>query len=133
MREASERFRSLVELSNDWFWEQDESLRFTRIEAQELAEAWHWANLQEFIGRRRWDFPVVNMTPADWEAHRRLLHEHRMFHDLELISRDDAGELMHMLVSGAPRIRRRRSTFAAIAAPRVMSRMHGARSTKRNG
>src|SRR5258705_7256812 len=31
MRESEERFRSLTELSSDWFWEQDEELRFTAL------------------------------------------------------------------------------------------------------
>src|SRR6267143_3367802 len=31
LRESEARFRSLTELASDWYWEQDESLRFTRV------------------------------------------------------------------------------------------------------
>ncbi|MDP1565277.1 MAG: PAS domain S-box protein, partial [Polaromonas sp.] len=33
-RANEERFRALVELSNDWFWEQDENFRFVQIAGQ---------------------------------------------------------------------------------------------------
>jgi PAS domain-containing protein len=31
--ESEERFRSLTALSSDWYWEQDEQLRFTYVSA----------------------------------------------------------------------------------------------------
>jgi PAS domain S-box-containing protein len=31
LRESEARYRSLTELASDWYWEQDESLRFTRV------------------------------------------------------------------------------------------------------
>ena len=36
LREAEERFESLVALSSDWYWEQDESYRFTAITSGDL-------------------------------------------------------------------------------------------------
>src|SRR5256885_14433919 len=31
LRKSEARYRSLTELASDWYWEQDESLRFTRV------------------------------------------------------------------------------------------------------
>ena len=31
LRESEARYRSLTELASDWYWEQDENLRFTRV------------------------------------------------------------------------------------------------------
>src|SRR5262249_18645672 len=34
LRESEARFRSLTELSSDWYWQQDEDLRFTYLSRQ---------------------------------------------------------------------------------------------------
>ncbi len=99
VREASERFRDLVEVSNDWYWEQDETLRFTRIHT---SSAVHLLDLPSLIGTYRWDHPFTNMSAADWDAHRELLRVRSSFRDLELIGRDDADKPFHLLVSGRP-------------------------------
>ena len=100
LRASEMRFRGLVTLSNDWFWEQDESFRFTRLEGS--ADHQHVPRFEGFIGKQRWDFPWTNMTEEDWDAHRRLLTAHRSFRDLELIAPDTAGQPFHILVSGEP-------------------------------
>ncbi len=100
LRESEARFRSLVKLSNDWYWEQDEQLHFLRIEGIERTS--RVKHFQDFVGRHRWDFPFVNMTEADWNAHRRTLYERRSFRDLELVALDDGGQPFHILVSGEP-------------------------------
>jgi diguanylate cyclase (GGDEF)-like protein/PAS domain S-box-containing protein len=100
LRESEARFRSLVELSNDWYWEQDEQLRFLRIEG--AAGKRRVRHFQNFVGRCRWDFPFLNMTEADWEAHRRTLYEHRSFRDLELFARDESGQPFYISVTGEP-------------------------------
>jgi diguanylate cyclase (GGDEF)-like protein/PAS domain S-box-containing protein len=100
LRASEMRFRSLVKLSNDWFWEQDEDFRFTRMEGS--ANHLHVPRFDGFIGKHRWDFPWTNMTEADWEAHRKLLTAHRSFRDLELIGPDNTGQPFHIFVSGEP-------------------------------
>ncbi len=123
LRESEARFRSLVELSNDWYWEQDEQLRFLRIEG--VAGRSRAGHFQNFVGRCRWDFPFLNMAEADWEAHRRTLHEHRSFRDLELVARDHSGQPFYISVSGEPvfddkgRFRGYRGTTRDVTAARV--------------
>jgi PAS domain-containing protein len=53
MRESEERFRSLTELSSDWFWEQDEEMRFTKVSGG--IEAAIGVKPEELVGKRRWD------------------------------------------------------------------------------
>jgi diguanylate cyclase (GGDEF)-like protein/PAS domain S-box-containing protein len=123
LRESEARFRSLVKLSNDWYWEQDEHLRFLRIEGIERSN--RMKHFQNFVGRHRWDFPFVNMTEADWDMHRRTLGEHRSFRDLELVALDDNGQHFHILVSGEAvfddrgRFRGYRGTTRDVTAARV--------------
>ena len=62
LRESEARFRTLAELSADWYWKQDENLRFTHSwsEFQELAgfpnDAW--------LGKTRWELPVSSCCLA---------------------------------------------------------------------
>ena len=55
MRRSEERFRSLTQLSADWYWEQDEQFRFTEISpAFQAATA---VEPSEALGKRRWELP----------------------------------------------------------------------------
>jgi hypothetical protein len=60
------------------------------------------APAERFIGKRPWDFPFVNLTEAHWEAHKLTLNERRSFRDLELVGRENDGQLFYILVSGEP-------------------------------
>jgi PAS domain S-box-containing protein len=53
LRRSEERFRSLTELSSDWYWEQDEALRFTYVSPGFEERSQHDPAL--VIGKRRWD------------------------------------------------------------------------------
>ncbi|HKQ24689.1 MAG TPA: PAS domain S-box protein [Burkholderiales bacterium] len=100
LRTSEERFRQLAEMSNDWYWEQDEELRFTLI-----AGGSHSGVTREFadnIGKKRWELPITNITPEQWEAHKHLLAERSAFHDLGLAYRMPDGSTMYTSVSGAP-------------------------------
>ncbi len=100
LRESETRFRSLTELSSDWYWEQDEQFRFVRIDGRvEVPAAF---GLHPDIGLTRWDVPAANMSEADWVAHRAVLYAHEVFRDLELERRTPEGELVWTSTSGAP-------------------------------
>lgn len=94
------RFRSLLELSSDWYWETDEQHRFTVV--QGWASPVFGAPLEHYIGRRRWDFPVHNMSEQDWDAHRAALDAHQPFQDLILKTQNWAEETRWVSVYGWP-------------------------------
>jgi PAS domain S-box-containing protein len=100
MRESEERFRSLTELSSDWFWEQDAEFRFTSISRG--VEAAIGVPAAEFIGKRRWDADMVGVSDEDWAAHKALLASHQPFHDFEYGRKDSAGRISYVLASGEP-------------------------------
>jgi diguanylate cyclase (GGDEF)-like protein/PAS domain S-box-containing protein len=100
LRESEVRFRDLTELSNDWYWEQDAEFRF--VDMSLGAQTRVGIPPQSFIGKRRWDFPWINMSEADWAAHRAQLERHEPFHDLQLRRRDERGEITVISVSGKP-------------------------------
>ena len=58
LRESEERFRNLTELSSDWYWEQDEELRFTRVYGGFFARL--AIDPQTLLGKRRWEIPAID-------------------------------------------------------------------------
>lgn len=94
------RFRSLTELSADWYWEQDADLCFTSFQGgrPELAESMG----KELLGRRRWEAENVQALDGSWEAHRAVLEARLPFRDFEY-GLMKAGEVEYFIsTSGAP-------------------------------
>ena len=100
LRESEERFRSLTQLSSDWYWEQDENFRFTGM-SQSIA-ARSGLEATDHIGKTRWDLPAPNLGEAQWAAHRAQLEARQPFRDFEICREDAAGKLRYVLVSGEP-------------------------------
>ncbi|APV50357.1 hypothetical protein BWI17_12035 [Betaproteobacteria bacterium GR16-43] len=99
-REASEaRFKSLLEMSSDWYWEQDDQYRFTMM-SQGLA---HLGEVPEkLLGRCRWDLGYGGLTPEQWEAHKHQLYAREPFRGLEFTFTRDTGEVRWVSVTGEP-------------------------------
>jgi PAS domain S-box-containing protein len=100
LRASEARFRSLTDLSSDWYWEQDEEMRFTLIsvgsrDAVGLAP-------ETFVGQRRWDVEMVGVTEEALAEHKALLAAHRPFHDFEYGRRREDGRVCYVSVSGIP-------------------------------
>lgn len=100
LQESAERFRSLTELSSDWYWEQDSNYRFRSFEGATAIESGIVGDQQ--VGKTRWEIGASNMTEADWHAHRAVLQARLTFHDLELCKTDAQGEEYWASLSGRP-------------------------------
>lgn len=100
LREGEERFRALVELSNDWFWEQDENFRFVQVSG-EVADMASVTSAQS-IGKLRWELDYVGMDDSVWAAHKALLERHEAFRDFEVTRLDSKGEVRYLSISGVP-------------------------------
>src|SRR5258706_4187169 len=99
LRESGERFRSLTDLSSDWYWEQDEDLRFTRISGGVLGKL-GW-DPESFIGRSRWEFPIVIGDEA-LAAHKGLLKARKPFRDFVYGRSIADGTQGFVSISGTP-------------------------------
>ncbi len=100
MRESEARFRSLTELSSDWYWEQDRELRFT---AMSRGVAGIVAMPPEtYLGKQRWDIEMVGLGARQIEEHKRQLAAREPFQDFEYGRRDAQGEVHYVSVSGQP-------------------------------
>lgn len=81
LHEAVDRYQRVAELSSDWYWEQDADLRFTRVDG-----GFHRGDFDEF-----WREQIV------------ALGNRGAFRDVEIVRRDERGEVTHAaLVSGEP-------------------------------
>ena len=100
LRESEERFRGLTQLSSDWYWEQDENFGLTFM-SRRMGER-TGLDASAYIGRKRWDQPALNLTDADWDAHRAQLQRHEPFRDFEMERPNPAGGTRWISVTGEP-------------------------------
>ncbi|MDQ9169696.1 EAL domain-containing protein [Oxalobacteraceae bacterium R-40] len=102
LRQSEERFRSLIELSSDWVWEQDEQFRFTFFEGNKGMQERLGISPTSRIGLRRWDIPALNLNEDDWERHHAQLARHEVFNDFIIRRTDELGRERWMAISGKP-------------------------------
>ncbi|MBB6559406.1 diguanylate cyclase (GGDEF)-like protein/PAS domain S-box-containing protein [Acidovorax soli] len=99
LRESEARFRSLSDLSSDWYWEHDADGRFVQL-AGDLSV--NGIPLSSVMGRTRWEIGALNMGEAEWDAHRAVLAAQQPFRDLELQRQRPDGSMHWISVSGVP-------------------------------
>jgi len=103
MRESEVRFRSLTEMSSDFYWESDAEHRLTqRASADKKSSTVSVLQQDAQIGERRWDIPYLSPDEAGWKAHRAVLDAHRPFRDFELSRGGADGTERHISISGDP-------------------------------
>jgi len=100
LAESEARFRSLSSLSADWYWEQDESLRFTMLSSG--FRSVHGFDATEYIGRCRWEIPHEDIDSPAWAEHRRRVEAHEPFRDFLIVRRGADGALHYGFTSGEP-------------------------------
>ncbi len=100
LRESEERFRSLTDLTADWYWEQDEELRFTRFSGG--LERHARGTPARALGRRRWEVDGFEPLACSWDEHRRTVEARLPFRDFEYRSQADGGAARYFSVSGEP-------------------------------
>jgi diguanylate cyclase (GGDEF)-like protein len=96
LRGSESRFRSLIDLSSDYYWEQDEQHRFSRIEGRKLGLL-----VSTSLGKARWE-SGLQLLDGTWDDHRALLAAHRPFDNLVMWRRLPDGKLRYISVSGEP-------------------------------
>ncbi|MEO5695892.1 MAG: PAS domain S-box protein [Burkholderiaceae bacterium] len=94
--EREQRFRGLLRIAADWYWEQDRDFRFTRV-TRTAGDA-NAADADE-----SWRLTDMGLTPDRLDAHRADLEAHRPFEALLARRRDAKGRWRSMRLSGEPR------------------------------
>jgi PAS domain S-box-containing protein len=98
--ESEARFRALTALSSDWYWEQDQNLRFTYLSNQAMQLTGYSG--ESSLGKTRWE--IENMTPlsCSWAEHQAVLAARQPFRDLECRRVGPDGTVRYLSMSGAP-------------------------------
>jgi diguanylate cyclase (GGDEF)-like protein/PAS domain S-box-containing protein len=103
LRESEARFRSLTEMSSDFYWESDAGHRLTtRGSADKKLSAVSVFQQGSQIGERRWEIPYLTPDEAGWRAHRAVLDAHQPFRDFELSRLGVDGTERFISISGDP-------------------------------
>jgi diguanylate cyclase (GGDEF)-like protein/PAS domain S-box-containing protein len=100
LQESEQRFRQLVSMSSDWYWEQDEHYRFTTITGG-FGEKAGLAS-ERLVGKTRWE-TVPGMQDSEWgAAHIAQIEAHQAFDDFEYAMVDDHGGARWFSINGEP-------------------------------
>jgi len=100
LRQSEARFRSLTQLSSDWYWEQDSEFRLTFMSSH-MGERTGLA-AADYLGRKRWDLPAPNLSEADWARHRAQLERREPFRDFEMQRAVEGRDTVWLSISGEP-------------------------------
>ena len=102
LRESEARFRSLTQMSSDFFWETDSQHRVVSL----VHGPDHPAGGIGYgeIGKTLWDVPALSPDEAGWAAHRATLDSHIPFRDFEFSRATREGKTRYFLLSGEPRL-----------------------------
>jgi diguanylate cyclase (GGDEF)-like protein/PAS domain S-box-containing protein len=97
LKESEARFRALTALSSDWYWEQDEDLRYSYMSPTGQRNT--KVPIDLIIGHTRTELPLVWQSEAAKKEHIKLLEARLPFRDLLL--RTVSGD-QYTYVSGEP-------------------------------
>ena len=100
LRQSESRFRSLLALSSDWYWEQDADLRFTEVSGTDADR--DRTGVAQFVGCAGFDREGLAMSEADLVRHRTLSAARQPFRDLCCKVRGADGEWRYVSFSGEP-------------------------------
>jgi diguanylate cyclase (GGDEF)-like protein/PAS domain S-box-containing protein len=102
LREGEARFRSLTQMSSDFFWESDTQHRVTSVV--------HGPNYPTTeiglgaVGKRPWDLPSINPDEAGWARYKATLDSHTPFRDFEFARVMSDGLPRYFSLSGDPKL-----------------------------
>jgi diguanylate cyclase (GGDEF)-like protein/PAS domain S-box-containing protein len=100
LQQSEQRFRQLVSMSSDWYWEQDTQFRFVAISGGFGEQA--LASSDRYIGKTRWE-ALPGMVDTAWgQAHIATVRAHQSFANFEYETREPSKGATWYSVTGEP-------------------------------
>ncbi len=93
------RFRDFAETASDWFWEQDENLRFSYL-SDPVSQS--GLTPHSHFGKTRREVVFDGVSDEQWHEHDADLAARRPFQDFRFQRKAASGEFRHISVSGKP-------------------------------
>ncbi|CAN5440434.1 hypothetical protein BH11PSE7_BH11PSE7_13260 [soil metagenome] len=100
LRESEERFRSLLALSSDWYWQQDEHYRFVFFSGEDAGSAVPFRSTT--LGRTAWELPHREPLVGTWDDHRTTLEQRLPFKGFEYTYQPPGEAPTYVAVNGEP-------------------------------
>ncbi|MEP6872946.1 MAG: PAS domain S-box protein [Burkholderiales bacterium] len=94
--EREQRFRGLLRIAADWYWEQDAQFRFTHVSEPSAAG-------NGPAPSKPWQLAGLGLSDAELDAHRAELEARRPFSGLLVHLRNAGGQWRSMSLSGEPK------------------------------
>lgn len=98
---SEERFRSLIALSTDWFWQQDTQYRFVKFAGSGPAGE-EGKEQRAALGLRGWEVPGLVPIGTSWEEHRARLEARKPFRHFVYQRTVEGEAVRYVEVSGEP-------------------------------
>ena len=99
--EREQRFRGLLRIAADWYWEQDRHFHVTHV-SEASTDASGEARTDR-MNRTPWQIAEIGLTEDQLDAHRADLEAHRQFSGLLARRRDTDGQWHTFSISGEPK------------------------------
>jgi len=99
--ERTERFRGLLGMAVDWYWEMDREFRFTHVAEERTGSS--GLDLQNRLGKTPWEIEGIGLSDDELDAHRADLESHRPFHGVVARRTGVDGSQRWVSISGEPR------------------------------
>ncbi|RYX94237.1 MAG: PAS domain-containing sensor histidine kinase [Comamonadaceae bacterium] len=100
LRTSEERFRGLVKMSSDWYWQQDADFRFVFFSGDDATDETPFRSLT--VGKAPWELPDRQPLHGTWDDHRAVLQAHLPFKDFEYAHTPPGGTSGYYCVNGEP-------------------------------
>jgi diguanylate cyclase (GGDEF)-like protein/PAS domain S-box-containing protein len=100
LQESEQRFRQLVAMSSDWYWEQDRELRFTTVTGGFASKA--GISVENVMGKTRWECMAGLDESDEGRDHIARVKAHQPFQNFEYQTRDDEGAARWFSINGQP-------------------------------
>mgnify|MGYP003587747054 CR=1 FL=1 len=100
LRASKAHLRDLLEMTSDWFWEQDTEFRFTYF-----STGWSMQTATPPLaplGKALWELHGIDLTSDAWATYRTALNHHQSFQNFEYCIRTGTGEECWLSMSGQP-------------------------------
>lgn len=100
LQDSEQRFRQLVAMSTDWYWEQDASLRYTSVTGGLSSKG--GITVESLLGKTPWE-AVAGMRESAWgQRYIAQLEARQPFMNVEYEAFDDAGVRRWYAINGEP-------------------------------
>src|SRR5690349_7273909 len=98
---SGDGWKGLIDFLSDWYWEQDEHLRFTMMAGHRLRG--NSTSPSPLIGKLRWEQDRIwDVEGKPWQQHKATLDAREPFTDFVYKITARNGELRYLSVSGQP-------------------------------